>query len=359
MKNKTILIISPEPWGINFVSKHHYASHLATDGNTVFFLNPPSEQTQIQCVASNLYVLDYKPMLRGANRLPAVFRNGLNSLQINHLQKNYIRQPLDIVWSFDPYRFQNLKQFGAKISIYHPVDTHNTHLETTIAASADYLFGVSDYVLQNFPHHPRKYKISHGLADHFIGEHAPVASIVQDKARIRVGYIGNLNMQFLRTDLILKILEDNPMVDFYFIGPHQSNNLSPIENKTFITRLQALPNAHLLGAKPSRELPNYLASFDAFLLAYHPIIASPHKFLEYLSATRVLVATYADEYKDKTHLLRMAAANEAESLPELFADTIANLAYYNNAQLRAERLQYALDNTYNKQIHRISTIINV
>ncbi len=41
--NKTILFISPGPWGINHVSKHHYAIELAKIGNDVYFLNPPSD----------------------------------------------------------------------------------------------------------------------------------------------------------------------------------------------------------------------------------------------------------------------------------------------------------------------------
>ena len=36
--DKKILIISPEPWGVNHISKHHYALALIKKGNTVYFL---------------------------------------------------------------------------------------------------------------------------------------------------------------------------------------------------------------------------------------------------------------------------------------------------------------------------------
>lgn len=43
--NKTILIISPEPWGKMMISKHHYALELAKLGNEVYFLNPPNNNS--------------------------------------------------------------------------------------------------------------------------------------------------------------------------------------------------------------------------------------------------------------------------------------------------------------------------
>ena len=41
LKNKIILLISPQAWGNMFLAKHHYAIELAKCGNQVFFLNPP------------------------------------------------------------------------------------------------------------------------------------------------------------------------------------------------------------------------------------------------------------------------------------------------------------------------------
>ena len=45
LKDKSILIVSPEPWAHLFVSKHHYAVHLAQRGNKVFF--PKSSRKRI------------------------------------------------------------------------------------------------------------------------------------------------------------------------------------------------------------------------------------------------------------------------------------------------------------------------
>ncbi|GAB1397072.1 hypothetical protein MASR1M65_18510 [Saprospiraceae bacterium] len=40
-KNKTILIISQQEWGLMRISKHHYALELAKKGNKVFYLTAP------------------------------------------------------------------------------------------------------------------------------------------------------------------------------------------------------------------------------------------------------------------------------------------------------------------------------
>jgi hypothetical protein len=45
LSGKNILLISPESWGQNHVSKHHYATELSKN-NKIYFLNPPSSKKQ-------------------------------------------------------------------------------------------------------------------------------------------------------------------------------------------------------------------------------------------------------------------------------------------------------------------------
>ncbi len=46
------------------------------------------------------------------------------------------------------------------------------------------------------------------------------------------------------------------------------------------------------------------------------------------------------------------------SLPHIFQKVISNLDYYNSPELQRKRKEYALDNTYEKQIQRIEKIIS-
>lgn len=356
--NKTILIISPESWGTSFVSKHHYATILAERGNKVYFLNPPSQKSEITTINEQLKIIDYQLIMRGINRMPTFLRNLLNARQIAKIKRQFIPEDIDIVWSFDPFRFQKLTSWGAKTAIYHPVDIHKTDLDLPTAASADIIFGTTRLILEKFaktlPNTPQ-FKINHGLAAHFI---APDIVPVQfsDSFKLRVGYVGNLNYEDLDRKTLLHIIKSNPTIGFYFIGPYQTSNLAGEVKAAFIAELQNLDNVQLLGAKPSKELPNYLAAFDLFLMTYdadqhRAKMANPHKTLEYLSTGKIIVSQYMDEYRDKNHLVAMAQKNA--DIPALFDKTVAQLLLLNSTMLSEMRKNYARENTYQAQVVRI------
>ena len=109
----TVLMIAPEPWSHNFLSKHHYALALAQRNNKVFYLNPPGDKNQITEAVPGIFVVDYKPGLRGINHLPKSLSAWFQRHDAQHI-KDMIGGPLDLVWSFDPYRFQELKLFALK-----------------------------------------------------------------------------------------------------------------------------------------------------------------------------------------------------------------------------------------------------
>ncbi len=372
LQNKTILIISPETWGTNFVSKHHYASLLAERGNTVFFLNPP-HPTKLQGVRKTrinerLWVLDYTPMVRGVNRLWGFLRNGINKLVIGQIKRDGIHAPLDIVWSFDPFRFQNMQQWGAKICIYHPVDVHHCALELDIVRSADMVFSSAQLLLERFIDVPERTTprlcINHGLAQHFL---EPVQELHQwqDNFRLRVGCVGNVLYPYMDRQTLLQILKKHSELGFYFVGPYENSNLSPQEaaaDTEFIAALKSLPNVQLVGARPSAELPAFLHSFDLFLMCYkgdtlRAEMANPHKLLEYLSTGKCVVSHYIDEYKTQNRLLQMAQTNA--QLPALFAESVRRLEELNAPEMQAARRQFAAENTYEKQLQRIETQLDI
>ena len=90
LTKKNILLISPEPWGINRVSKHHYATELAKRGNNVYYLNPPTDKFNIKSEQKRLFIFDYKPTYRGLSKLPNFISAMLIEKQIKKLE-NKIR----------------------------------------------------------------------------------------------------------------------------------------------------------------------------------------------------------------------------------------------------------------------------
>jgi len=371
LQNKNILIISPESWGTSFVSKHHYAQLLAEHGNKVFFLNPPSpklEGVRTTRISEQLSVIDYAPAVRGTNRLWRFLRDFFNRMTVYKIQTESIRCQLDIVWSFDPFRFQNLQQWGAACAIYHPVDVHQCPLELDVVRSADMVFSTAQLLLDRFGDVPERTTprmlVHHGLAQHFL---QPVAQPQQwqDQFRLRVGCVGNVLYPYMDRATLLRIIAQHGDVGFYFVGPYENSNLSPqqaAEDKAFIDQLRAAPNVQLVGARPSAELPAYLASFDLFLMCYkgdelRAEMANPHKLLEYLSTGKCVVSHYIDEYKNRKQLLQMAQRNA--DLPQLFADTLADLPALNSSERQAARRRFAEENTYEKQLQRIETQLEI
>lgn len=359
-QSKTILIISPESWGTNFVSKHHYATELAERGNKVYFLNPPGSRNDIMEINKNLYLLTYKPLIKGINYLYRWLRDRVSLIDIAKIIKLADRPDFDIVWSFDPYRFQNLNLFKSKIAIYHSVDVHNKVLEREIANSADMVLGSSDQILQDIKTKNPKIKINHGLGSQFSNH---VFNYKSPAQRIKVGYVGNLHYQHIDKVVLRRIIEENPEIEFHFIGPSKLSNLSKkCLNEDLIQFIEKQKNCLLHGAKPYNQLPELLNQFHLFLMCYTgdknvAEMANPHKILEYLSTGKVVVSHYIDEYKDKRNLLEMVEDNT--QLSKKIKEVIHNLDYYNRREKQQIRIAWSEENTYLKQIERIERQLTV
>jgi len=366
LRNKNILLISPEFWGENFVSKHHYALELSKRGNKVFFLNPPSWHwsfnIELSRISKNLYTIDYGIFLKGLNRFPFLLRSKVQVTLARWIQGS-LKTEFDIVWNFDPYRFQYLPCFGANLNIYHSVDVYKTTLEKETAKCANIVFVTSDKILERLQDvETPKFKINHGVAQHFFDECTDLFQQEEIPTRVKVGYIGNLLYKYLDVEILGIIIDNNKDVLFTFIGPYEKSNLHGGEyNLKFIEYLKCSANVHILGPKPSNELPRYLNQFDLFLMCYSgdrdvAEMANPHKILEYLSTGKTVVSHYIDEYKDKKDLVEMVKHNRL--LPQKLNHVLHNLNYFNSPEKAQLRRQYALSNTYGKQIARIEQLVS-
>lgn len=345
---QSILIISTEDWGHIPISKHHYSRELTRIGATVFFLNPPSRQNRIYKHDSiqNLFIIDYIT-IKGINGLPEIFRDLLNGTLIRRVLK-LVGRNIDVVWSFDPYRFQNLSLFKAKLRIYHPVDFHLSKLEKQAAKTADLIISVSDLILKGFMHfHCRKIKIDHGLQSHFIQANLP-----QFSSQIEtIGYVGNLDNWCIDRDTLLKIIDENKNSKFLFIGPYANNSV-------LARQLLQYNNCTLIGRVPSEELPNYFSKIDLFLMCYDGsnkvVNSNHHKILEFISTGKPSVINYTDEYSGKSDLVIMSQNNY--ELPALVKQVIHNYKSHITNDLVMKRIKWAKEYTYEAQVYRISKV---
>lgn len=372
LRNKTILLISSEAWGNIYVSKHNYAIALAERGNRVYFLNPVSsslKRGEIRCersgVNENLFIITYNAVFPWSVKfhLPWLF-DKLIAIQVKKIIK-YLGHGFDIVWDFNcSYLYKNLKIFGAKRMIFHPVD----HLAENVRKKhADLFVTISDNLLGQYLNTkvPRL-KIGHGLSRTF--EYVARLPVTDQKVKNEYDacYIGNLTIESLDREALLNIVTYNSSTRFHFIGPYEAknNNIGGGElneaTVSFIDTLKAQKNVTLYGIRSQPEIASMLPEFDLFLICYKKTSNysndNSHKIMEYLSSGKVVVSSYLSSYKD-SDLIVMCNAEENGYLPEMVKNVINNITYYNNNDFQKRRKQLALERTYEKNICDIETML--
>ena len=357
MKGNQILLISPEPWGTNYVSKHHYAVELARRGNKVYFLNPPSDKTTIERVSKNLSLISYRPLFRGVRFLPIFVQWFLTKIEYLRIEK-MVGSQFNVIWNFDSSRFFALKKIKNVIKICHIVDLTEVFHRERLAKESDFCFCTSSFILNDLlKFNEKSFKIPHGYAQNNQVANSPLMISID---KIKVGYIGNLSIKYIRWDIIKKIVEENPLCEFYFIGPRGKSNLTDqvVENMHF-EYVKSCENVTFIDAIKPTEISKTLTQFDVLIVCYDTDnfkeqLANPHKILEYLSSGKVIVSTFTSEYS-KLGLLEMV--EDISEYSNLFASVVSNLDFYNSSEKKNARIDYAKNNTYSHQIDLIQKIL--
>ncbi|WPD21324.1 MAG: hypothetical protein SD837_14085 [Candidatus Electrothrix scaldis] len=353
-----ILVISPENWHEHDVSKHHYARTLAERGAVVFFLNPPDNSlnrlsVQQEESTPDLYIIAAPKVASGLRFYPAIVRRWLEKRWLARLEDS-IRTKIDIIWLFENSRFFDMRFAGDRLKIYHQVDLNQDFNPKIAASTADICFCTTDFIKERLiPFNSRTYKIHHGTA---IVKNKESLTTDQE-ARFKPDcthavYIGNLDMLYLDAELLASVAVQFQQVQFHFIGGYRKDGI--------LWRLTGgLPNVTWWGKVGHRMIPAILDHGDVLLVTYqtehHKDQASPHKFMEYLASGKVIASTYTDEYKDKLHLLEMVERND--DFPDTFGKIVTNLEKYNGPERQEARIEFARQNTYDKQLDKIFTLL--
>lgn len=372
-REKTIVIISPQKWGKMHISKHHYAIELAKRNNTVYFLNPPIRQflpkNQIEKKNDNLFIVNYSYFFPYNLRFHArKLFDKLQAIQIKNLLKKI--ESIDIVWCFETNGFSDLSIFNSKFSIYHPVDNINGNNQKSLLETSDFVFSVSDVIIQDLQKINPEKKINfinHGLSDYCLNKITkPKKNRDDNNKKKTVYFIGNLLLTSLDRPVTKKIILENKDVNFVFIGSYKPSNVSGLtnsEDEKFIHFLRNQKNVLLKGIMHPKNAINEIHKADILLVLIDPQKdinkgSNSHKILEYLSTGKVIVANHISTYVKKRYLIEMVDEMHNENLPALFQNVINNLEHYNSPELQKKRIEFALDNTYEKQIQRIEKIIS-
>jgi glycosyltransferase involved in cell wall biosynthesis len=374
LKNKTILILSPQSWGKMFLSKHHYAIELAKYGNKVYFLNPPHFQKDLPAVAlnpdsaiKNLTIIDHR--ISFPYNLKFHWVQLFHFLMRFHIKKvlQFIGEPVDIIWSFDLGNLYPFCLFPDKcLKIFHPVDEPANKVAIDAAKGSHILFSVTNEILDKYTQYPiPRYFINHGLSEEFLKNGH---SGWQRSSPVRVGLSGNWVRPDVDRNCLLQVISEHPEVRFEFWGSYRpvDSNIggskdADIEN--FIAKLQQAPNVKLHGPVPSNQLPIAFQTMDAFLICYdvqrdQSKGTNYHKVMEYLSTGKVIISNNITTYNKEKDLVTMIPERDNNrTLPALFSAIINQIDKYNAEPLRQKRSEYAHENTYKKQVERIEALL--
>jgi hypothetical protein len=346
LTTKNILLISPEPWDHIFVSKHHYAIHLAETTNNVFFLNPPSHKNGIEETPfERLFVLSYKGFWRGLRFMPRFLR-GVNQRRVFHLLEDLAQCHFDIIWSFDNsvfYDFDLLPKDIFKIS--HIVDQNQNFQFERASSTADICFGVIEKIVSR----QATYNSNSHLVGHGVNIRSPSRKIIlPGNNELKALYFGNLGMRFLDWDLMRNAGNGNNHIDFILIG--SNHDKAP---KNLPDNVISLPQVN------SESLVDHMFAADVLFIfyqgSYNETYASPHKMLEYFSSGKPIVSTYLSDYDLLQDLIFMTDNKEKWVL---HFDRVIKILDNENERINSEkRIEWAKEHTYKKRLEKIELLI--
>lgn len=344
---KDILIISPEPWDHLFVSKHNYAIELAKC-NRVYFLNPPGKEYSChQTRYKNVWEVNYRGFVRGLRFLPKFIQRTSMKLKFERLQQMTAAK-FDCVWSFDNSVFFDFSFLSQPIvTICHIVDHSQDFQFGTAASTADLCLGISQNIVDRLAlFNKNSYLMPHGISIDLAG-HIDVT--LPGLNTVKAIYAGNLNSRYLDRRAFIRLISENPKVDFIFLGSGSDS----WEKKS---------NTFFLGKIERELLIKYLEKADVLLMLYEvekfpDQLTNAHKLLEYLSAGKVTVSSFVKDYSDKSDLLRMTASND--DIPSVFSEVVSNLSFYNSSESIQVRKLFAARNTYSHRLQEIEQLIKL
>ena len=346
---KRILIISPEAWGTNKLSKHHYAEVLASLGNEVTFARPANPNS-----SSGAVKLIRDKVQRGLTMLPGWTAKNLMKTEVNRLEKQH--GPWDLVWSFDNSRLFYLDLFQAQKKIAHIMDFDMDYQTAHHASSADLCFGVTTSIVERLRrYNSNSFLLEHGLRN-LLAPKTPNEILEGDKIAL---YIGNLLIKTLNRKLVLEVVKSSPETTFHFIGSVSTDNLNDsIDPKgaNFIHQLQQLSNTHLHGAQPAESLAGFIQQADWCWLAYNTKefpeqTANSHKILEYLAQGKNVFCTPMKAWTGNEMVTQYSSAEE---LMKQISKTD-----FNKVTAVEARTKFAQTRTYEERIREVEHHLNV
>ncbi|MDR3208027.1 MAG: glycosyltransferase [Oscillospiraceae bacterium] len=286
------------------------------------------------------------------------------------VQARYIRKVMashgffDVVlWCYSPVAADLLDLVPHKALVYDCVDRHSAYgglmtpevvdqMERDLAARADVVFATARGLYDTLrPLNENTYLVPNGANFELFNQAAGDGlTFPDDMFNIQnpvFGFVGMLQ-PCVDLDLVLYAADARPDWSFVFIG-------EPLPDVD-VTPLRQRPNIHLLGLKPHKELPRYLARFDVCLNLFRAgdlsRDVSPLKFYEYLATGKPIVSTpqpeQVNDYADAVYI-----AGD----PEDFLAACEKALAERNPWMTRQRIHYGRESSWDARVAQMVAIL--
>ncbi len=248
----------------------------------------------------NLYVYSPLGMPFPYSRLAQMVNHLLLSWDL-HRWMQVMQFDNPVVWSFlpTPLAMDLIRSVNPRLVIYYCIDNFAAsslsakkvlQAERRMFEMSDMVFVTSEQLFQyasryNRHVHRFPFGVNFDLFEQVRNSnHSEEPEDLQAIPSPRIGYVGGIH-RWVDLDLIGEVARQRPELHFVLVGPLQTD----------VSRLQALGNVHLLGAKPHALLPEYIRAFDACMIPYrltdYTDNVYPTKLNEYLAMGKPVVST--------------------------------------------------------------------
>jgi glycosyltransferase involved in cell wall biosynthesis len=357
-RSREFVLLYAPPWDApTRFSKHHLASYLAATGANVLYVEAPltplglrrgaafarelrSTQHPPHRAADRLWIRRYflpvpyhaatrLTSRRGANRLG---QRLLAPLIRRDMRRIGLNRPTLVAGL--PHAADLVPLLPRRTLVYHCADDYAhvrgfpdtlPQLEADLCRASDLVVTTSETLCETRRQfNSNTHWIPNGAdVEHFARAAHPSPELYGVPRPI-IGFVGGLS-EWVDLDLVGALARQRPAWSFVLVGPVGIDTAA----------VRGLRNVRLLGPRPYRDLPAFLAAMDVALIPFkHNDVtfhADPIKAYEYLAAGVPVVATDLPALQRLAHVIRLA-----DSTPRFLAHVDAALAEGRDAR-RAER----------------------
>jgi glycosyltransferase involved in cell wall biosynthesis len=275
---------------------------------------------------ARLTTIDPRAISWPGSRIASAINRFSVGTQVRAALKNRdLRRP--VLWASLPSAVSVLDQFENAPVIYYCGDDFGAlagvdhapvrDMESRLVDRADVILAASDELAAQFPAE-KTVTLPHGVDFELFSQPAPRAKDLPVGKPI-AGFYGSL-AEWLDIDRLVATAKDLPDWNFVLIGSGQVD----------LGELVALPNVHLLGARPHGALPGYSQHWNVSLLPFRNTrqiqACNPLKLREYLAAGTPIVTTdfpAIAPYRDRV-FIASESSSYAEAILQAAPDRVSN-----------------------------------